>query len=99
MSAEKNVVPVITNVKDDNGLEIPNGGATFATSVHLSGIAVVEERVEILDASVVKGHVIASGTGSWALHLTGLNLGAHSITARGSAGMSQARTFTVVAAK
>jgi len=36
MSAEKNVVPVITSVKDDKG-EIPDGGATSATYVQLSG--------------------------------------------------------------
>jgi hypothetical protein len=99
MSAEKNGAPTIASVKDDNGVEIPHGGATSATSVHLSGLAVAGENVEILDGLVSKGQVIASGTGRWALLLTGLALSAHSITAKGNAGISFARNFIVVAAK
>ncbi len=99
MSTGKNVVPVITTVKDEKGVEIPNGGATSATSVHLSGFAAAGENVEILDAGVPKGQVVASGAGGWTLLLTGLALGAHSITAKANAGISPTRNFTVVAAK
>lgn len=99
MSVEKNGVPTITSVKDDKGLEIPNGGATSATSVHLSGFAVTGEKVEILDGAVLKGQVIASVEGYWALLLTGLMQGMHSITAKVSAGTSPVRSFIVSAAK
>ncbi|WP_322846007.1 hypothetical protein [Pseudomonas sp. B33.4] len=99
MSAEKNGVPTITSVKDDKGLEIPNGGATSATAVHLSGFAVAGEKVEIFDAAVSRGQAVTSAAGLWDLGLPGLTLGIHSITAKGSAGSSPARTFTVVEAK
>lgn len=99
MSAEKNVVPVITNVKDDNGVEIPNGGATSANSVQLSGVAPAGEEVEIFDGAVPRGRVVVSATGGWDFHLTSLMPGAHSVMAKGSAGMSSARSFTVIAAK
>ena len=96
MSAE--IVPVITSVRDDKG-EIPNGGATSATSVQLSGVAAAGEKVEIFDAAVLRGQVVVSAAGRWDFRLTSLMLGAHSVMAKGSAGMSSIRTFTVVAAK
>lgn len=98
MSAEKNVVPVITSVRDDKG-DIPNGGATSATSVQLSGVAAAGEKVEIFDGAVLRGQVVVSAAGRWDFHLTSLMLGTHSVMAKGGAGMSSTRTFTVVAAK
>lgn len=99
MSVDKNAVPAITSVKDNQGSEIPNHGATTATAVQLSGLAGAGEKVEILDGSVLKGQVVVNSAGHWALHLTGLAVGIHSITAKGAAGTSPARTFTVIAAK
>jgi hypothetical protein len=98
MSAEKNVVPVINSVRDDKG-EIPNGGATSANSVQLSGVAAAGEEVEIFDGAVLRGRVVVSAAGSWDFDLTSLMPGAHSVMAKGSAGMSSARSFTVIAAK
>ncbi|POA44419.1 hypothetical protein C1893_25495 [Pseudomonas sp. MPR-ANC1] len=99
MSVDKNAVPAITSVKDDQGSEIPNGGATTATSVQLNGLAGAGENVQILDGVVVRGQVVATAAGHWALSLTGLTRAPHSITARGEAGFSPARTFTVIAGK
>ncbi|ROO05097.1 hypothetical protein BK673_22870 [Pseudomonas fluorescens] len=98
MSAEKNVVPVITSVKDDKG-EIPDGGATSATYVQLSGGAAAGEKVEIFDGAVLRGQVVVGAAGRWDFHLTGLKQGIHSITAKGSAGTSPVRSFIVSAAK
>lgn len=98
MSAEKNVVPVITSVRDDEG-EIDNGGTTSATSVQLSGAADAGEKVEIFDGAVLRGQVVVGAAGLWDSRLTSLMVGAHSVTARGSAGTSPVRTFIVVPAK
>ncbi|MBY8934886.1 hypothetical protein [Pseudomonas fluorescens] len=98
MSAEKNVVPVITSVRDDRGV-IDNGGTTSATSVQLSGVADAGEKVEIFDGAVLRGQVVVGAAGLWDSRLTSLMVGAHSVTARGSAGTSPVRTFIVVPAK
>ena len=98
MSVDKNTVPAITSVKDDQGTEIDNGGTTAATSVQLSGLAGALESVDILDGADWLGGINTNAAGHWIVD-TRMTLGAHSITAKGKAGTSPASTFTVVEAK
>lgn len=97
MSTEKNTVPVITSMKNSQGEEIPNGGITSSTVVQSSGLASDGDKLQILDGATVMGQVVADAAGRWHFSLTGLSLGGHSITAKGQAGGSAARTFTVKA--
>jgi hypothetical protein len=93
--------PTITSVKDSAGVEIPNGGSTFDTSVTLTGKAAANQQVEIFDAAVSKGTATVNASGDWTLPLTGLTVASHSITAKalyGSNPVSAARTFTVAVA-
>jgi sulfur carrier protein ThiS len=95
------VAPTITSVKGSpSGTEIPNGGTTPGTSVVLTGTASKGQSVKILDGAVDKGDAVANlTTGIWTKTVTGLNVAAHSVTARalyGSGASSAARTFRVV---
>jgi hypothetical protein len=99
MTTEKNSVPTITSVRDSQGVEIPNGGATPSSNLQLSGFASAGDRVEIIDNNVVKGQILANATGAWLFYLMGLSVGGHSISAKGQAGISAPRTFSVVAGK
>jgi hypothetical protein len=88
--------PAITNVQDSRG-SVSNGGNTFDTSVTVSGTALGNQSVQILDGGTVKGTVTVSSDGGWTYGLTGLAVGSHSLTARavyGSSLVSNTRSFT-----
>jgi len=73
--------PVISRVTDSRG-GVANGGDTYDTTIVLTGTANRDQRVQILDGSTIKGEAIVSAAGSWAYTLTGLGVGAHSVTAK-----------------
>ncbi|EJM02505.1 MULTISPECIES: hypothetical protein [Pseudomonas] len=93
------IVPTIVSVKGASGVEIANGGTTIETSVTLAGTAEPAQKVEVFDGAFAKGAAAVDPTGKWALSLTGLSVGLHSITAKalyGAGDASLPRTFTVV---
>ena len=90
--------PVISSVKDSEGQEIVDGGTTTETSVTLTGTAPANLGVEVLDGDVSKGKPIANASGQWTLPVSGLDVGAHVMTAKALYGeneVSVARGFTV----
>lgn len=97
MSTEKTTVPVITSVKNSQGEEIPNGGTTRGSVVQLNGLASAGDELNIFDGATVKGQVVADAAGTWVFNLAGLPVKMYSITARGRAGVSAPRTFSVAA--
>ncbi|MNJ39334.1 Bacterial Ig-like domain (group 2) [compost metagenome] len=94
------VRPVITSVKDPQGVEIPNGGSTIHTSVTLSGSATKDQKVEIFDGASSKGSADVGSNGLWTHTVTGLSVASHSFTAKALYGSGQvstpAWTLTVV---
>ncbi|PMV89067.1 hypothetical protein C1X51_25475, partial [Pseudomonas sp. FW306-2-2C-B10A] len=92
--------PTIDSVKGSpSGVEIPNSGTSFETSVTLTGTASKGQKVQVLDGTTPKGQPTADATtGIWTLTDTGLALGPHSFTAKalyGSEQTSAARTFEI----
>lgn len=95
------VTPTISNVKDSKNVEIPDNGATFDTSVTLTGNASANLAVRILDGAADKGTATASASGTWTHTVDGLSAAAHSFTAQalyGSGEVSAAHRLTVLAA-
>ncbi|WP_434563864.1 hypothetical protein [Pseudomonas sp. R1-6] len=96
------VTPTITSVKGQpsNG-EIPDGTNTVETSVILSGTATAGMDVEIFEGPDSRGTFVATG-GTWTTTAITVALGSRSFTAKtkyGAEPVSDARTFTVVAAQ
>lgn len=92
--------PVISSVKDSEGQEIADGGTTTETSVTLTGTAPATLGVEVLDGDVSKGKPIADDAGQWTLPVSGLDIGAHVMTAKALYGeneVSAAHRFAVEA--
>ena len=75
--------PEITSVKDNKGVEIPDGHTTVDTTVKLAGTATANTKVEILDGTTSKGQVDVDGNGIWTRDVTGLAVTSHSFTAKG----------------
>ncbi|MDR6956208.1 hypothetical protein J2W43_000171 [Pseudomonas brassicacearum] len=91
--------PQITSVEDGKGVEIPHGSSTVETAVMLSGTAVKDQKVEIFDGMDSKGTALVNSSGIWTYAVIGLDVDAHSFTAKalyGSNPESAAYTFTVV---
>jgi hypothetical protein len=97
MSTEKNTVPVITSVKNSQGEEVPDGGTTRGSVVHLSGLAPAGDELEIFDAATMKGLVVATAAGTWLFELKDLSVKTYSIKAIGRGLHSNTRRFTVAA--
>ncbi|MGV8917626.1 MAG: hypothetical protein ACOH2R_07480 [Pseudomonas sp.] len=94
------VAPIITSIKDANGVDIPNGGTTAQTQVTLEGEAASNQRVDILDGTDSKGITTVDINGKWTLTLSGLTAKTYSIKAKGLYGTqpeSAVRVFTVSA--
>ncbi|SFH27708.1 Ig-like domain-containing protein [Pseudomonas sp. NFACC45] len=90
--------PQITSVEDGKGVEIPHGSSTVETAVMLRGTA-VKDQVEVFDRMDSKGIALVNGSGIWTHAVIGLDVGAHSFTAKalyGNNPESAAYTFTVV---
>ncbi|UZE16735.1 hypothetical protein LOY70_23050 [Pseudomonas sp. B21-054] len=75
--------PLITSVKDPGGTPISDNGYTLATTVKLTGEATPDTKVEIFDEDEYKSTLEVDGKGLWEGNLSGLDLGEHSLTARG----------------
>lgn len=95
------VVPTIDSVKGSaSGTEIPPGHYTGETSVILSGVAAIGQKVEIFDWGNSKGQAMADAkTGIWEKSVTGLAKAEHSISVQalyGSGAVSEPRNFTVL---
>ncbi|QKZ04705.1 hypothetical protein [Pseudomonas eucalypticola] len=94
------IQPLITSVKDPANNEIPQNGATFATSVTVTGTATASQQVEVFDQGVNKGAAPVNAAGIWSREVTALATGAHVLTAVASYDpslVSPARTFTTLA--
>ncbi|WP_297842934.1 hypothetical protein [Pseudomonas sp.] len=90
--------PTITNVKDSQGIEIPENTKTFDNNVTLSGSAQASGMVEILDQNLVIGAATADTGGTWTRVFTGRADGPHAMKAKALYGTgleSSVRTFTV----
>lgn len=90
-------VPTITSVRDSKG-EVANGGSTTDSYVTVTGTALASQQVQVLDNGANKGTAAVNANGVWSLQITGLGLGAHSVTAKGLYGsqpVSGSRSFTV----
>jgi hypothetical protein len=93
------VAPTISSIKAASGAEIPAGGITVETSVTVTGAASAGLEVEVFDGSASKSKATANTNGQWALAITSLADGAHSIKARalyGDGVYSQVYGFTVI---
>ena len=93
--------PAITSVKDSKGVEIPDKGTTLDTTVKLTGGGTPRLKVQIFDGTTPKGIAeVGASNGRWELEVPGLNLAAHSFTAKAlyaPGESSVARTLTVIA--
>ncbi|RON10588.1 hypothetical protein BK659_03500 [Pseudomonas brassicacearum] len=65
-------VPVITQVTDSGGEDIPEYGATLETTVTLMGTAVPDEEVEVWATGGLKEKASVGSDGVWHCTLTGL---------------------------
>lgn len=95
------VAPEITLLQDSAHVSIPAGGTTSDTSVIITGKAQASGQVEIFDGAVSMGPVLVSAAGIWTHSLTGLAVGAHSLTAKalyGTGLVSAPWAFSVSAA-
>lgn len=93
------VAPAITSVKETNGAEIPEGQSWVAVDVTVTGTAVPNREVDILDDATSKGVVKANAQGIWTKDLPNLSFGTHRITAVAQYGdkpVSPARTFELI---
>ncbi|WP_448100522.1 hypothetical protein [Luteibacter jiangsuensis] len=75
--------PAITSVKDPLGVNIPDGGTTYAATVMLSGRAMADQKVEVWHSSGLKGSVAADNTGEWFFTVNGLVPGLNNLQVRG----------------
>ncbi|WP_426618102.1 hypothetical protein ACP3TY_17825 [Pseudomonas rustica] len=96
------VTPTITSIKDSKGVEIPQGGRTFDTSVTITGTASKGQKVDVLDGTISKDKPHASvETGIWTATVRNLGVAVHNFTAKAlyeSEPVSSARTFTIIKA-
>jgi hypothetical protein len=95
------VTPTITRVDDPQGSLVSNGGSTFADAVTASGKASIGQSVEVFDGASSKGTASVNASGDWSRSVSGLSVGAHSLTAKAlyaSNPVSSPWTFNVQAA-
>jgi hypothetical protein len=86
--------PTIDRVQDSQG-EVSNGG-TVDTHLTVSGTASANQMVALFDGQTALGTAVVNTAGAWTFDLTGLTIGAHSVTAKANYGSSQVsapRTF------
>ncbi|SEJ39861.1 Ig-like domain-containing protein [Pseudomonas sp. NFR16] len=76
------VTPTITRVEDPQGNPVTNGGSTYANTVTASGKASIGQSVEVFDGGASKGTASVNSSGDWSRSVSGLSVGAHSLTAR-----------------
>lgn len=76
------VTPTITLVVDPQSNAVSNGGATYANAVAVSGKASIGQSVELFDGGSSKGIASVNSSGGWSRSVTGLSVGAHSLTAK-----------------
>ena len=91
--------PTTDSVRDLQG-EVSNGGTTVDTHLTVSGTAAANQAVELFDGQTALGSAHVNANGAWTFNLTGLAIGAHSVTAKamyGSGQVSVARTFSTLA--
>jgi hypothetical protein len=93
--------PVITSAKDSKGVEILEGEDTAEKNVTLTGTASKGLKVQVLNGATDMGEATADLlTGIWKREVWGLNVAAHSFTAKALYGSGQEseppRTFRVV---
>lgn len=87
--------PTIDRVQDSQG-EVSNGGTTVDTHLTVSGTASANQMVALFDGQTALGTAVVNTAGAWTFDLTGLTIGAHSVTAKANYGSSQVsapRTF------
>jgi hypothetical protein len=72
VSVERDPLLTITSVKDPQSRDIPNGGTTTATTLTLSGNALSNQMVEIMDGNFSCGTAGADSSGRWERQLSGL---------------------------
>ncbi len=77
------VVPTIDSIVDAQGVEIPHGGSTRATTLTLRGSASINQQVEIFDGQASAGNASVNASGIWTRQLSGLSVAQHRFTARG----------------
>ena len=95
------VTPTITRVVDPQSNAVSNGGATYANAVAVSGMASIGQSVELFDGGSSKGIASVNSSGGWSRSVSGLSVGAHSLTAKAvyaSHPASSPWTFSVRAA-
>lgn len=99
MTSAVKVAPVITNVTDPTGKEIPNGGVTKGTTVDVKGTSESGKKVDVFDNDTLHSSIIADGSGRWSYVFSKLSVGNHVIKARSGGHESAARSFSVIAPK
>jgi hypothetical protein len=77
------VVPTIDSIVDAQGVEIPHGGSTMATTVTLRGSASINQQVEVFDGQASAGTASVNASGIWTRQVSGLSVALHRFTARG----------------
>ncbi|MGA3682081.1 Ig-like domain-containing protein [Pseudomonas graminis] len=95
------VTPTITQVVEPDGTPVSNGGSTYANTVTASGKASIGQSVEVFDGASSKGTASVNTSGDWSRSVSGLSVGAHSLTAKAlyaSHPVSPPWTFNVQAA-
>lgn len=95
------VTPTITRVVDPQSNAVSNGGTTYANAVAVSGMASIGQSVELFDGGSSKGIASVNSSGGWSRSVSGLSVGAHSLTAKAvyaSHPASSPWTFSVRAA-
>ncbi|PWK40577.1 Ig-like domain-containing protein, partial [Pseudomonas sp. OV226] len=99
-TVEAAITPTIDSVKDSKGADVPLNGATFDTSVTVTGKASPDQAVQLYDGSTPIAPVTpVDSNGDWSKTFTGLSVAAHTIKAKARYGTepeSTARTFTVL---
>ncbi len=76
------VTPTITRVEDPQGNAVSNGGSTYANTVTASGKASIGQSVEVFDGALSQGTASVNASGDWSRSVSGLSVGAHSLTTR-----------------
>lgn len=92
----EDVKPAITSVKDSKGVDIPNGASTVDTAVILRGTATKDQQVEIFDDATSKELATVDSNGAWTHMVAGLEVAAHSFTAKAKYGIGQSSALWVV---
>ena len=92
-------VPVITSLKDADGVELGGGASTSRLPVTIDGLASSSDFIEVHDTDGLVGKVFAGVSGLWSFHLLPSSIGEHRVFAKSKAGKSAVKTFEVVAVK